>query len=218
MADETPTGETPTPDSPKNEPSNPTTPPVDNGSAAEVEQAKKDAEQARMRANQLENENKQLKANQAEADKKQLEEKEEFKALYEKTDAELKQIRDERETAERQTKLSSETETVFKDYPESVVDVAKTAGLSLAEDSETARTALKEKLEAIKAKVEPNGKPPVSPNNPNNPAPANPDREALVKDMRERGAVGDDTAAYKYISQLDSVKRMKEIAGVPPQE
>lgn len=215
----TPTpGDPSEPGTPKNEPSTPTTPVVDNGSAAEVEKAKREAEQARMRTNQLENELKKAKDKQAEADRKQLEEKEEFKELYEKTQEELTQIRSDREAEERKAKLNSETETVFKDYPESVVEVAKTAGIALSDDSEVGRAALKEKLDSIKSKVDPDGKAPVSSNNPNNPAPAAPERAQLIKEMREGGAVGDDRAAYKYIGSLDSVKRMREIAGLAPKE
>lgn len=211
MADATPSGET-KPDSPKNEPSTPTTPPADNGSQAAIAEANKKAEQAQMRANQLENELKVERQKKADAEKAQLEEKEEFKALYEKTDAELKAIREEREAAELKTKLSSETEKVFKDYPASVVDVAKTAGIALGDDSEAARTVLKEKLDAIKEKVGTSET--VTPNNPANPTPADPDRSKMLEEMAMAGAKGDDAPARKYIGGLDSLKEMKRAAGL----
>src|SRR6185437_14544568 len=59
MAD-TPTGETVTPEAPSNS-TGTTTAPVTDNSSADVEAAKKEAEQARMRANQLENELKKVK-------------------------------------------------------------------------------------------------------------------------------------------------------------
>lgn len=216
MAD-TPLGETVTPTAPSNEPGNAPAPVVDN-SGADVEQAKRDAEQARIRANQLENENRKLKEAQDELNRKQLEEKEEFKTLYEQTQARLKEI-DEREAAnERQKELSTATEAVFKDYPANVVEVAKTVGLGLSDDSDAAAAVLKEKLDTLQKQVGSSTPSPTS-NNPHQPAAANITRQELVtrnqdgvSPMALAGAKGDQSAIKSYISELPAIKRMKEIA------
>lgn len=177
MAEPAAPAEPATTPAPSNEPSTPTVPTPDT-SSADVEQAKKVAEQANMRANQLANELQKIKDNQSEAERKQLEEKEEYKTLFEKADAELKAAREAREADEKQRSLSTETDSVFKDYPANVVDVAKTAGISLTDDSEAARTSLKEKLDAIKGKVGTVST--VTPSNPSNPAAETRDYHALT--------------------------------------
>lgn len=216
MAD-TPIGETVPPVAPSNEPGTPVAPPVVNNSA-DVETAKRDADQARLRANQLENENRKLKEAQDETQRKQLEEKEEFKKLYEQTQSKLKEIEDAQAVNERQKELSTATDTVFKDYPENVVSLAKTTGLGLSDDSEAAQAILKEKLDAIQKQV---GTParPVA-NNPHNPGPQATDRNELVarsnlfegSAMALASAKGDETAIKSYIHDLPAIKRMKEIA------
>lgn len=220
--DDTTTVETATPQAPSNEPGTAATPPVVT-SSADVEAAKKAAEQATLRANQLENENKRLKEAQEAAATKQLEEKEEFKTLYEKTQAQLTELTSANESAARQTQLTSATETVLKDYPPEVVDIAKTAGLSLGDDSETAQTAFKEKLDAIKAKV--GGGSPVASNNPSTPAQQELTREQLttrgedgISPLAWAGAKGDESVARKYAGTLSAVKEMKRMAGYGPKQ
>lgn len=216
MAD-TPTGETVTPVAPSNETGTPVAPPVVNNSA-DVETAKRDADQARLRANQLENENRKLKEAQDETQRKQLEEKEEFKKLYEQTQSQLKEIQDAQAVSERQKELSTATETVFKDYPENVVSLAKTTGLGLSDDSEAAQTILKEKLDAIQKQVGTSAKP--VPNNPHNPGPQVTERSELVSrqnlfegsQMALASAKGDQSVIKSYIKDLPAIKRMKEIA------
>lgn len=218
MADDTTPVETATPTAPSNEPGTAAVPPVDN-SSADVETAKREAEQARIRANQLENENKKLKEAQAELDRKSLEEKEEFKTLYEKTQAQLDEIKATQENANRQAQLTEATNTVFKDYPAEVVELAKTAGLSLSDDSETAQTALKEKLDAFKVKITPGST--VTSNNPSTPTQQELTREQLVTKGEDgvsplawAGAKGDESVARKFAGSLNAVKEMKRMAGV----
>lgn len=199
-----------TPVDPKNDGTPTVAPAVDN--SGEVEQAKLEADKERMRANQLANELQTMRDSQAAVDKKQLEDKEEYKALYEKNDAELKQIREDRERSERQTQLATETETVFKDYPAEVIKVAKTAGISLTDDSEAARTSLKEKLDSLKETVSPSAN--VTPNNPYTPDATAPERAKVMDEIRLKGASGDATPANQFISNLESVKAMKRQAGV----
>jgi hypothetical protein len=215
MAD-TPTGETVAPTAPSNETGNTNTPPQVNVSA-DVEAAKREAEQAKIRANQLANENAKLKADQEAAHQRQLEEKEEFKTLYEQTQSKLKEIEDAQSERERQTQLNTSTEDLFKDYPPNVVELAKTAGLGLSDDSDAAKAALKEKLDAFKEKV---GSVTPSANNPRQTTPQQVNRGELVtrqnrfegSAMSQASAKGDDSLVRKYISDLPAIQRMKEIA------
>lgn len=204
MAD-TPTGETVTPEAPSNETGNTNTPPQVTVSA-DVEAAKKEAEQARIRANQLANELAKIKADQDAAKAKQLEEKEEFKTLYEQTQARLAEIENEKAEQERNALLEQTSQSVLKDYPANVIELAKTTGLSLSDDSEAAVAIFKEKLDAIKSQVGPVATP--SANNPHNPAPAAATHEELMARMRG----GDKGAVNEYIRELPAIKRMKEIA------
>lgn len=203
MAD-TPTGETVTPEAPSNEPGTVAAPVVDN-SNADVEAAKKEAEQARIRANQLENELKKLREAEEAAKAKQLEEKEEFKTLYEQTQARLKEIEEANVAAERNAELSKATESIYAEYPSNVIELAKTAGLSLSDDSEESVNALKAKLDTFKATV---GSPTPSANNPRPLTPEVATKEELLQRMRG----GDKTATLAYIRELPGIKRMKEIA------
>lgn len=218
MDEDTPTGETAAPVAPSNEPSTATAP--TGNSNADVEAAKREAEQARIRANQLENELKKEREAKAEAERKQLEEKEEYKALFEKTDAELKAIREEREAQERNAALSAETETLFKDYPANVVEVAKTAGISLTDDSEAARNALKEKLDNLQKTVAP-----VTPtsNNPAETGPASTGDSGRLGQPKTLG-VDDGTKSFndnyqkkfsEYVKTIPGISEMKKQAGYP---
>jgi len=204
MADTT-NVETVIPEAPSNEPGNTNTPPQVTVSA-DVEAARKEAEQAKLRAAQLANENAKLKEAQEAIQRKQLEEKEEFKTLYEQTQARLAEIENEKTENERKATLEATAQEVFKEYPANVVELAKTAGLGLSDDSEASVQLLKEKLDIFKKQIAPNPTP--SPNNPHAPAPAAATHEELMARMRG----GDKAAVNQYISELPAIKRMKEIA------
>ena len=209
-------GESGAPVAPSNEPSTPAAPVVDNSQA--VEAAKKEAEQATLRANQLANENAKLKAEQDAAKAKQLEEKEEFKTLYEQTQSKLKEIEEAQAAAARQKELSTATEEVFKDYDPKAVELAKVAGLGLSEDSDAARAILKEKLDVFQKQLGTTANPGA--NNPREITPNTATREELTKranpwegsPMSVAAAKGDDSAVRSYIKDLPAVARMKEIA------
>lgn len=215
---DTPSGETATPSAPSNDTGN-TTAPVGDNSSADVEAAKKEAEQARMRANQLENELAKIKEAQSAAERKQLEEKEEYKQLFEKTNAELESIRQEKEANERRAQLAAATDDVFKDYPSNVVDLAKTAGLSLSDDSDVARASLKEKLDTFAKSV---GAPTASPNNPSSTGPAatgQPEGLGRPKTIGfDDGGKGlrqtDDKKVGDYIRTIPAIQEMKKQAGI----
>lgn len=206
MAD-TPTGETVNPESLSNEATPAATPvaqaPVVNAAdPAEVEKARKEAEQARMYANQLENKLKAKEAEEAAAKAKQLEEEGRWKEIAEQSQAKLKEIEDAQAAAEHQAELKSATAEVMKDYPSNVAAAAEIAGLSLSDDTEEAHTALKQKLDALKNTV---GTPTPSANNPR-PQVENSDSAELLKRM----AGGDKKAVSEYIQNMPAMKAWKD--------
>lgn len=217
MADTLPS-ETVTPEAPSNAPGISSVPALDNTTSAELEAARKEIEQARMRANQLQNQLAEKETAEAAAKQKQLEEKEEFKTLYEQTNAKLNEFLEGQASTERQNQLKSATEDVFKDYSADAVELAKTAGLSLSDDSDAARAVLKEKLDTFQAKVgTPTSRPGAS--NPRNLPPQVVERQTLtqrnadgVSPMALAGAKGDDSVVKNYIRSISAIERMKEIA------
>jgi len=204
MAD-TPTGETATPTESKTTEQTPATPEV-NAGAAEVERLRKEAEQAKMRANQLQNQIDEAKKAQDATKAKELEEQNEFKSLYEQTQAKLKELETQKETEARQKELEATTQTVLGDFSQEVVEIAKEAGISATDTTEEAKVALKEKLERISSKVVASGK--VTPNNPQA-APSSLTQEQLL----ERVRYGDKDAKTQMISGLNAVQEMKAQAG-----
>jgi len=145
--EDTPQGETATPQVLENNTNPSVTTPVVNTDAQEM--LRKEAEQAKMRANQLENELKKFKDAQEQAKAKELEEKEEYKTLYEQSQAELNRQREEREQSERQKTLSAEKDALLADFPEAVKAIADEAGLQLTDDSDEAKATFKAKLDKI---------------------------------------------------------------------
>lgn len=220
MAD-TPQGETAPSEPLSNEGNTPTTtaPAPVNVDDAEVERLRKEAEKKEQRIRQLENEAEARKKADEEARQKQLEEKEEYKTLYEQEKARLDEIQKERDAETRQKELATATETVFKDYPANVIEVAKTTGLGLSDDSEEATKALKEKLDTIQKQV--GTVQPAGSNNHRETAPSNTDPQELVKKdksgvspMAMASAKGDDSVTREYISSLPAIKKMREQAGI----
>lgn len=217
MAD-TPTGETVTPGDSQTTVTPPTTPVV-NVDSAEVERLRKEKEQSDLRIRQLENEAAARKKTEDDLKAKQLEEKEEFRTLYEQTQARLKEIEDTQSAQDRQKELETATADVLKDYPENVQSLAKTAGLTLIDDSDASKTILKEKLDAFKAQIG-TGTPGVRSNNPAAPAADVVDHQELVarahpgaeSPMAIASARGDDSVVYKYIGGLKAIERMREIS------
>lgn len=169
MADTPKPGETATPATPSNEPSTPGTPapapavPPVKTDDGELEKARKEAEQATLRANQLANELKEKDAAEAARKAKELEEQSEYKTLYE-------QEKEKREAAEaasaaetKKSALKEASDKVFADYPAEVRELAEETGMQLSDSDEAAIDSFKQKLDKIKAKL-PNAS--VGPNNP----------------------------------------------------
>ena len=179
------------------------TPSID---AAELERLRKEAEQAKMRANQLENQLKKKQEEEEAARLKQLEEQNEWKTVAEQERLKREELERERETEQRSRELKSATQGIFKDYPQEVIEIAETTGLSLSDTDEAAQSQLREKLDAIKAKVAVSDTP-----RPSNPATNTPAQDQVQ--LLERLKHGDRQARQDAIANLEAVKAMKQMAG-----
>jgi len=219
MAD-TPTGETVTPGDSQT-PGTPPAAPVANADNAEVERLRKEKEQADMRVRQLENERKERETREADARQKQLEEQDEFKQLYESERQKREKLESDQEAAKRSVELAQATEGIFKDYPTEVVELAKTAGLGLSDDTEAAQATLKEKLDAFKARVAPGSQEPSS----SNPSSSAPVETGSTGGLGRPRSLGVDTGqvtlnpeankqkVHEYLSDLQAIKQMKLDSG-----
>lgn len=218
MKPDTLPSETVTPSTLSNENSIVTAPITDNSSAV-VEDAKRKAEQATLRANQLQNELDKIKQTQSDSQQKQLLEKEEFKTLYEQSQSRLDEITKAQEAQERQSEITAATNDVFKDYSPDTIELAKLAGLGLSDDSDSAKAILKEKLDAFQAKVG-NNAPTVLSNNPRQLTPETVDNASLVaRDhaggesvMAIESAKGNIKPQLEYINNLSAIKKMRQMA------
>lgn len=182
-------------------------PVVNTVDTAEVERLRKEAAQAVMRANQLQNALDKKAAEDEAARLKQLEENNEWKAVAEQNRAKLEALETEREQEQRTKELAVAKQEVFKEFSAEVVELAEETGLSLNDTSEEAKEALKATLEKISARVA--TKAPVTPNNPANPSAPDASREELLKRM----AYGDKSARAEVISNLPGVEAMRKMAG-----
>ena len=160
-------GETPVVTEPKtNANPTPATPAVD---TAEVERLRKEADQAKMRANQLENELQAKRDAEAAQEAKKLEEQNKFKELYEKKDAEVRELKEAQEKAQKAAELKETSDKIFSEQPAEVQRLAEKVGLSLTDTDDESVEAFKAKLEDIRAEIK---APKVTPNNPGNTQPA----------------------------------------------
>lgn len=222
------TGETPAP-ALENNATPPTTAPapaapVNVVDSAEVERLNKELEQQRMQVNQLQNKLTAKEQAEAAARQKQLEEKEELKTLYEQTQSQLDEMKRTMDAEKRQKELETTAQAILQEFPENIRNIAQTTGLSLADDSDVAKTNFKEKLGELQAQVgTPTSVPAVTSNNgaaPMAPPTDRAAREALVTRQRPgepspmamAAAKGDDSVFEAYVSSLPAVQRMKKIA------
>lgn len=166
--DDTPNkpGETGTPKAPETNAPAPATPPQVNADG-EAEKLRKELEQARMRANQLENEKKAREEADAKAEAERLEKSNEFKTLFEQEKAKREALEAEQAAEEQRKELSAKREEVLKDYSEEVRALAQEAGMDLSSTDEATIATFKGKLDKIATMVSANAK--VTPNNPNRP-------------------------------------------------
>lgn len=185
-------------------------------SSAELQKARKDAEQARMEANLFRNKLAEKEKLESETQAKKLEEEGQYKELLAKERAEKEALLSEKDAAERSAILSAGTNEVLGKYSPAVVDIAKTAGLSLVDDSDEAKVSLAEKLDSIQAKV--GGQAKVQGNNPAPSVQQPQGKEELIATMQNTDlrARDRDAASLKFVSGLKSLDTMREQAGVAP--
>lgn len=176
---------------------------------SELDKLKKELEQTQMRANQLNNQLEAKAKAEEEAKAKKLEEQNEFKSLYEQEKAKREAVENERQEAETKQALSIAEQAIFAEFDPSAIEVAKDAGLSLSEDSDEAKAALKTKLEKIQSKLVST---PVSSNNPGI-TPENPDQTKKIEAMR----AGNTQARDEVIGGLKSLDFMRAQAGYTKQ-
>lgn len=197
MANATPTGETRTPAAPKTDATPPVTPTVPKPEVkaednAAVEQLKKELEQQRMRANQLENEKKAREDAEAKRKADELAEQNQFKDLYEQEKAKREGLETEAEARERLASLEKAKQEVLKDYNDEVRALAEEVGLDLTDADENAVNAFKEKLDKINTRVSATGK--VTGNNQPN---ATPQPELSVPELRK--ALSDEHSFHDLV-------------------
>lgn len=211
----------------------PVTPPAPANSSAssdEADRLRKEAEQARMRANQLQNElDKRAKA-ETEAEQKRLEETQQYKELYDKTQAELRAIQDKADAEQRQAELNTAAAEITKEYPDAVQSIAKSVGLTLSDDSEAGKALFKSKLDELSKTVTPaqissSNNPSETPSVPSSGEPVAPEfapvtegawsrgSQRPVTQMALAGASGDDSIARKYVSGLKTIEQMRKDSG-----
>lgn len=133
---------------------------VDTG---EVERLRREAEQERLRANQLANQLAAKEKAEAEAKAKELEEQNQYKTLYEQEKAAKEAIEAAQAEAERNAALKAESDKLFAQYPEQVRDLALEAGMALTDIDEQSVEAFKAKLDKVSSLVK---QPKVTANNP----------------------------------------------------
>lgn len=167
MGDTPSEGETANQQPLENTNSQPATPVEDKKTDSELEAARKRAEQAEMRANQLANQLKAEEEAKAKAKAKELEQKEEYKTLYEQSQAKLVEIEREREAEEQRKAVTETRQNILSDYSDEVKDAAKDLGLSLDEVTDEAVTEFKTKLDKLQTRL---GSQRVTPNNPGVPS------------------------------------------------
>jgi Asp-tRNA(Asn)/Glu-tRNA(Gln) amidotransferase C subunit len=169
--------------------------------AAEVEAARKEAEQARMRANQLENELKKFQDQKAEAESKRLQEKEEYKTLWEQANSQLQELTSAQERQVFQQEVTKKESELISQYSEEVLDIAKTADLKLNSVDEDAVAEFKTKLDKIQSKIGSTAK--IRPEN----RQQNTNPESLNRDQAiERLRQGDRTAATDAVETLGFIQ------------
>ena len=185
--------------------------------SSEVERLRKEREAATYRANQLANQLAAKEKAEEEARAKKLEEEGKLKEALDLANQRLKSLEDEKERATTRALLDQETNNVLSKYNPAVVEIAKTAGLSLVDDSDEAKDDLTKKLDSIASKV--GGQTKVQANNPAPSVQTPVSREELVGKMRDNIQPRTrDELGRKAIGGLSAIKEMRQRAGIEPTE
>jgi chromosome segregation ATPase len=184
-----------------------------NNAADEAERLRKEAEQAKMRANQLANELEARKKADEEAKAQKLKEDEKYRELYEQTQAKLAAREDAEAKAKEQEAAKSKLAEVHQDFSKEVLEVAEAAGVTLTGVSDADVSDYRSRLEAIASKVAPTSSP-VRGNNPVPRTDTAPEKQKLLDGMK----VGHKESTFEYISSLPALKEMRRMAGVEVKE
>jgi membrane protein involved in colicin uptake len=187
-----------------------------NNAGGEVERLRKEAEQAKMRANQLANELEERKKADDAAKEAKLKENEEFKALYEQEQAKRTEIETKFQAERKAQEVKAATEELDKNYSKDVLELATAAGVALTDTSDEAKAAYKERLDALTGKVKPSG----SPVRGSNPAPT-PRPVAQVSDGLNAMRVGSGTGnqellargVHEVLKDNPALESMRQAAG-----
>ena len=179
----------------------------------EIADLRKKAEQAEMRARQLENQAKAREEADEKARQKKLEEDEEYKELAARAQARADEAEAELERSKKGSAITAAQSTILSDYSSDVTELASTAGLVLSDDSDEAKAAFKVKLDAIAAKLGPTKK--VVGNNGVRTPQTDDETERQKDTIRMRV---DKASGYRAIGNLDALKQMRENAGVTRSE
>ena len=187
MQPATPTGETQVVTDPKTT-ANPTVTQPSQTVDPAIEELRKKAEQAEMRANQLANQLEAKTKAEADAEAKKLEESNQFNTLYEQEKAKREAAEAAQAEALKQATLKAKAEEVFAEFPAEVKTLAQETGLTLVDVEEDAVAAFKAKLEKVGSLIK---QPKVTANNPGNATtptaqqPANPEEmKAMLNDPK----------------------------------
>ena len=183
---------------------------------SEVERLRKEAEQAKMRANQLQNDLDARKKADDEAESAKLKENEEFKTLYEQEQAKRTELEQTLQSDRKAADIQAATQELSKDYSRDVLDLATAAGVALSDVSDEAKASYKERLDALQSKVKPGS----SPVRGSNPAPAaqtpNSKAEALNV-MRVGSGMGNaeltGRGLHEVLKDNKALEDMREMAG-----
>lgn len=182
--------------------------------------AEKKAEQAEMRARQLENEKLAREKADEEARNKKLEEDNEWKELAAREKQRADALESAQEEERKRTALKTAESTLLADYPDEVKEIISTTGLSLNDDSETAQAEFKSRLDAIAAKLPAAQKPKVQGNNGVIPPSSSTDVEdaKLYQRMRFDDRELSESAKRTAIDKLPALAEMRKNAGIVPSE
>lgn len=184
----------------------------------DVEEIRRQAQQAEMRANQLANQLAAKEKAEEEARQKQLEEQNQWKELYEQERAAKSALEQEREEAVKRATIETVKSGIFANYSQEVLDVANTAGLTLTDDSDAAKADFTKRLDAIAEKFAPAPKKVVGNNIPPSTPSVDGDRSKLISQMRFNDNNLAESARKQLISNLPGVNAMREAAGLRPTE
>lgn len=158
MADTPPVGETVTPGTTQPTAATVTTPPADNGNAAEVERLRLEKEKADTRIRQLENEAAAKQKAEDDAKAKELEKNEEYKTLLDQERAKREKLEQEADDREAKAELNKAKAEALKDFPEEVQTQAEDLGIDLTRADEADIKAYVEKLTKLNDGFSSNGK------------------------------------------------------------